>query len=119
MKIRYLADENIPFAIVEELKEEGYNIESLPSNKRGMLDKKMMNYAFEKDLIILTFDKDFGQLVFKEKMQAIGIVLLRFLPTSPKRIKTIIREILADKEFNPIGKFVVVHDTHMRIVDLP
>ncbi len=111
--------ENIPLKIVKELKEEGYTIESIPADKRGMLDKNVMKYAFEKKLIILTFDKDFGQLVFKEELQSKGIVLLRFLPTSPTRIKAIIREILDDQEFNPIGKFVVVHETHMRIVDLP
>ncbi|HUU78738.1 MAG TPA: DUF5615 family PIN-like protein [candidate division Zixibacteria bacterium] len=119
MKPKYLADENIPLKIVEELKEEGYPIESIPAKQWGMQDKNVIKYAFQKKLIILTFDKDFGQLVFKEKLQVIGIVLLRFPPTSPLRIKSLLREILDDEDFNPLGKFVVVHETHMRIVELP
>ena len=118
MKIRYLADENIPFVIINELKKEGLEIESIPTDKRGMSDREIMDYALMKDLVVLTFDKDFGQLVFKERMQTKGIVLLRFPPTSPAKIKAIIKEVLEDKEFNPLGKFVVIHDTHMRIVDL-
>ncbi len=119
MKIGYLADENIPLLIIKGLRVEGYAIESIPLSMCGMLDKKVMKYAFEKDLVIITFDKDFGQLVFKEGLESKGIVLLRFPPTSPAKVKAFIREILEDKEFNPIGKFTVVHETHMRIVELP
>ena len=78
-----------------------------------------MKYDFEKGLVIITFDKDFGQLIFKEKIKSKGIILLRFHPTSPMKIKTIIKKILEDKEFIPLEKFVVIHEKHMRIVDLP
>jgi predicted nuclease of predicted toxin-antitoxin system len=84
----------------------------------GIGDKELLHYAFRNDLIVLTFDKDFGQLVFKEKIDAKGIILLRFSPSSPTKIKAMIRQILLDDEFDPQGKFVVVHETHLRIVDL-
>ncbi|MHA1367468.1 MAG: DUF5615 family PIN-like protein [Candidatus Heimdallarchaeota archaeon] len=119
MIIRYLADENIPSTIIKELNEEGFEIENIPVKKRGIPDIELLNYAFSNNFILLTFDKDFGQLIFRDGVKAIGIVLLRFSPTSPTRIKMIIKKILEDKEFKPQGKFVVVHETHMRIVDLP
>jgi len=40
MKIKYLADENIPLMVIKELSELGFSIESIPSGKRGMNDKK-------------------------------------------------------------------------------
>jgi len=119
MKINYLADENIPLLVIKELKKEGLKIEYLPEKLLGMKDKELINYAREKEFILLTFDKDFGQLVFKEKVKSQGIILLRFPPISPTKIKSIIKEILTDKGFDPNGKFVVVHETHMRIVALP
>ncbi|MCE7743665.1 MAG: hypothetical protein GPJ52_00870 [Candidatus Heimdallarchaeota archaeon] len=119
MKIKYLADENIPLMVIKELSELGFSIESIPTGKRGMSDKEVMKYAFEKGLVIITFDKDFGQLVFKEKVKSKGIILLRFHPTSPEKIKSIIKKIFEDKGFIPLGKFVVIHEKHMRIVDLP
>ncbi len=119
MKIKYLADENIPLMVIKELSELGFSIESIPSSKRGMNDKEVMKYAFEKGLVIITFDKDFGQLIFKEKVNSKGIILLRVTSTSPKKIKSIIKKILEDKGFIPLEKFVVIHEKHMRIVDLP
>ena len=119
MKIKYLADENIPLMVIKELREEGFAIESIPTNKRGMSDKELLELANKTGQVLITFDKDFGQLVFKEKIQSKGIVLLRFAPTSLSKIKSIIKKILEEKDFNPLGKFVVIHETHMRLVDLP
>ncbi len=119
MKITYLADENIPLVVIKELRGEGFAIESIPTNKRGMSDKELLKLAYKSEQVLITFDKDFGQLVFKERIQSKGIVLLRFAPTSPSKVKSIIKKILEEKDFNPFGKFVVIHETHMRIVDLP
>ncbi|NPE08919.1 MAG: DUF5615 family PIN-like protein [Asgard group archaeon] len=119
MKIKYLADENIPLVVIKELSEKGFPIESIASSKRGMNDKDIMKFAFVNELVIISFDKDFGQLIFKEKVKSKGIILLRFPPTSPDKIKSIIKRILEDKEFNPFEKFVVIHEKHMRIVELP
>ena len=102
-----------------ELRKEGIEIESLPSKMRGIADKELLDYAFTNNFIVLTFDKDFGQLIFKEKIETKGIILLRFSPSSPSKIKAMIKQILLDKEFNPQGKFTVVHETHLRIIGLP
>ncbi len=118
MKIRYLADENIPLVVIKELSEQGFSIESIASSKKGMTDIEIMKFAFDKELVIITFDKDFGQLIFKEKVKSKGIILLRIPPTSPDKIKSFIKQILEDKEFNPLEKFVVIYEKHMRIVDL-
>jgi len=82
MNSKYLADENIPAKIVKELKEVGIKIENLLEEMRGISDKKL-SYSFSKNLILITFDKDFGQLVFKEKVNAKGINPIK-VPISKK-----------------------------------
>ena len=57
----------------------------------------ILELANAKGRIILTFDKDFGQIIFKEKYKSQGLILLRFVPESPQQISKRIRQLLATK----------------------
>ena len=119
MKIKFLADENIPLLVTDELKKVGLEIESIFIIKRGMKDIEILKLAYENDQVIITFDKDFGQLVFKDEERTKGVILLRFIPSSPAKITTILKEVLNKPDFNPYKKFTVIHEKHIRMVDLP
>ena len=56
-----------------------------------------MDLANRKGRIVITFDKDFGQLIFKKKRKTEGLMLLRFVPKSPQQTATVIQQVLATK----------------------
>jgi predicted nuclease of predicted toxin-antitoxin system len=114
----YLADENIPLIAVKALKDMGIHIQSIGEIERGMEDEQILSYAVQNNSIIITFDKDFGELVFRLKRPALGIILLRVPPQSPEFIVSLLSPILSNPQFAPEMKFLVISATHIRSVPL-
>lgn len=92
-----IADENIPLEAVDLLKKGGIDIVTLPELLRGISDRSLLVTAKAKNRILVTFDRDFGQLVFKEKLETHGIMLLLFVPKSPQQIAKCIQHVLSTK----------------------
>ena len=94
---QFITDENVPLETVDFLKKQGINVVSVTELSPGLSDLKILDLANKKDRIVITFDKDFGQLIFKEKRQTKGLMLLRFVPESPTQIAMRIQQVLAAK----------------------
>ena len=94
---KLLADENIPKETVNLLKEQGVDVISVQDFSSGLSDRDILELANAKGRIVLTFDKDFGQIIFKEKYKSQGLILLRFVPESPQQISKRNLQLLATK----------------------
>jgi|YelNatPaOPRAMG01_1025707.scaffolds.fasta_scaffold12223_8 predicted nuclease of predicted toxin-antitoxin system len=113
----FLADENIPIKAVEELKRKGVNIISILEISPGLSDKEVPNLTNRQGRIVITFDTDFGKLIFKEKLKVRGIILLRIVPKSPQRIAEKVMGLLSSK-FPIENCFLVVKEDHVRVIPL-
>ena len=69
-----LADENFPLSSYNLLQNRGYDIEHILLNQPGIPDEEVINIAIESDRIILTFDSDIGELVFKFGYKPTGVI---------------------------------------------
>lgn len=76
-EIKILADENIPLKIVELLEKNNFDIKRAP---RGSEDKEIANIAHSDNRIIITFDRDFGNILLFPPQQYSGIVFIRIRP---------------------------------------
>ena len=85
-RVKLLADENIPLESIRLLKERGIDVASVIEHKTGMSDESVLELANSQKRILVTFDKDFGELVFRHKRSSSGVVLLRFVPKSPQDV---------------------------------
>ena len=88
--VKFVANENFPLPSVRRLRELGYDIISISEEDSGISDESVIAGAIESNRTILTFDKDYGELIFRKryKPQA-GVVFLRidhFQPTEPAEI---------------------------------
>ena len=92
---QFIADENIPKESVDILKKQGVDIISITEFALGLGDTEILDLANKRGRIVITFDKDFGQLIFKEKRKTKGLMLLRFVPKSPEHIVKRIQQVLA------------------------
>jgi len=61
----FLANENFPHPSTIILRNKGFIIKSIEENAPGISDEDLIKTALELDLIILTFDRDYGELIFK------------------------------------------------------
>jgi predicted nuclease of predicted toxin-antitoxin system len=81
--MRFLANENFPLDAVEALRQQGHDVIWIRTESPGISDPDVLNLAQVEDRILLTFDKDFGELAFRSRLPATsGIILFRISASS-------------------------------------
>jgi predicted nuclease of predicted toxin-antitoxin system len=85
--MKLLANENLPLLSVKILENAGFDIKSIGQDFSGVLDSEVMDIAIKEQRTILTFDRDYGELIFKKGYQpSKGVIYLRwddFQPNEP------------------------------------
>ena len=76
-KLSFVIDVGVGKLIEDWLIEQGYEVFSMISIERRMPDDGIILFAFENNAVIITMDKDFGELVFKNGYEHRGVLLLR------------------------------------------
>ncbi|NQT34068.1 DUF5615 family PIN-like protein [bacterium] len=75
--MRFLADENVDKSIVDWLRRDGYEVVYIAEISPSIPDDEVFEKANKLQAILLTADKDFGELVFRQGIITAGVVLLR------------------------------------------
>lgn len=78
-----------------------------------------MEIAIEEDRIIVTFDSDFGELVFKMKYEPTGVVFFRWADFRPKEPGEYLHELIQANEVVLEGFFTVIDRTSLRQRPIP
>jgi len=76
--MRFLADESCDFAIVRALRAAGHDVVAVTERLPGAEDQAVIDLAVREERILLTEDKDFGQLVHASRGGGRGVILLRY-----------------------------------------
>ncbi|WP_287661640.1 DUF5615 family PIN-like protein [Microcystis sp. M049S2] len=87
--MRFLANENFPLDAVEALRQNGHDVLWIRVESPGISDREVLSRAQAENRILLTFDKDFGELAFRSRLPAsVGIILfsLHYSPTGKNLI---------------------------------
>ncbi len=75
--MRIFADENVPRPIVAWLRETGHDVLYAAETHRQTPDAELLAEAEDQGIIIMTEDKDFGELIFRDRANSHGVLLLR------------------------------------------
>ena len=73
----FVADESIDFGIVTALRNKSYSVKSITEDFSGISDKEVLKVALQNNCLLLTEDKDFGELTFRQQLKHKGILLIR------------------------------------------
>ncbi|WP_437689752.1 DUF5615 family PIN-like protein [Sorangium sp. So ce176] len=114
-----LADENIAAPILERLRADGLTVLQVAEIAPTIADSEVLRLAAEHNAIVLTDDKDFGELVVREGCAHRGVVLLRLAgvpyPKRAEMVSALFHECGAELE----GAFTVLsNDGRVRIRSL-
>ncbi len=109
-----LADENVPFASYKYLLAEGYDIKHIAVDNASIEDAEVIEIAIEEDRIIITFDSDFGELVFKTGYQPKGIIFFRWKTFTPKAPGEYLHQLIQDRTISFEGYFTVIDEHQIR-----
>jgi predicted nuclease of predicted toxin-antitoxin system len=80
--VRWLVDECINAALVAHLRRAGHDVTYLAETAQAATDADILALARQENRLLLTEDKDFGDLVFRRGAAVPGLVLLRLDPAA-------------------------------------
>lgn len=111
----FLANENFPFDAVEALRQNGHDVAWIRVDSPGISDPEVLSRAQKENRILLTFDKDFGELAFRSKLSATtGIILFRIkAPSGAVVAEKVVRAISLREDWH--GHFSVIEDDKIRM----
>lgn len=113
--MKFLANENIPLSTVRLLTEGGHDVARVADAMPGSSDRQVIEQAIGSKRILLTFDRDYGELIFHYKARNIpGVVYFRFTPVSPDEAGTILLDILKEQGIALTDKFTVIERDNIR-----
>jgi predicted nuclease of predicted toxin-antitoxin system len=113
--MKYLADENVARRIVEWLRVRGDDVLFASEVRAGEIDEAWLQQAEAEQRLILTADKDFGELVFRDGLNSHGVILLRLEKLSLDGRLRRLNQAWSVVEANPKGCFIVISPRRIRV----
>ena len=117
--MRVLANENISGTVIRELRRRGHDVLSAKESLRGRADQEVLAHARRQRRLLITHDKDFGELAFRCRLPAdCGVILFRLTGRGPGADNRRVLEVIGSRD-DWAGHFAVVTDQQIRIRALP
>lgn len=118
--MRFLANENFPLASVRRLREAGHDVTAILEIEPGSKDSSVLARAVREERIILTFDRDYGELIYRRGMPPPpGVVFLRFVPRFPKEAAEVVLALEETPGLGLKGRYTVIDSQRVRQRPLP
>lgn len=112
--MKFLVDESVEFPIVTFLRKNKFDALSIAEGNAGLGDADVLALAVVEKRIVITNDKDFGELIFKYKLPHKGVVLIRAAKENSRSKITILKSLLEKYSRKLPDRFVVVTDEKVR-----
>lgn len=113
--MRFLANENFPNPSIAVLKNAGYQVLSIADQHPGISDDAVIDKAQADDLIILTFDKDYGEIIYKHGYEnPPAVIFFRFKGATPDAAGRTLIDLLNDANLNIENRFTVIERESIR-----
>lgn len=113
--MRFLADESCDFAVVRALRATGHDVLAVAELASGSDDAIVMDMAHHENRVLLTEDKDFGQLVYAHSQRSSGVILIRYPASARKTLPNAMVDLVSELASDLIGNFVVISPGRVRI----
>lgn len=113
--MRLLADESCDFAVVRALRAAGHDVMAIAEVSPRAEDDTVIELAVSQGRVLLTEDKDFGQMVYARGRATGGVVFLRYGGRARAALVRTVVELVRRRGERLVGRFVVVHPGRVRI----
>lgn len=110
-----LADEGVDKPIVDQLRSSGFDVHYILETDPGSMDEDVLRIANEENRLLLTQDKDFGELVYRLKQVHQGVILIRLGATPAYEKARIVNYVLVEYAGKLLNAFTVIQANAVRI----
>ena len=113
--MEFIVDESTGMAVVEYLRTDGHDVLAVAEATPQADDRAIMARAVSEGRILITNDKDFGELVFRSGQAHHGVVLLRLRDESPASRVRVMKAVLGQYPDRLAGHLIVATEGRGRI----
>ena len=113
--MKFLADEDVDKPIVEQLRRDNHVVLYVIEMEPGISDDEVIRRANQERALLLTGDKDFGELVFRQGHIVYGVVLIRLTGLSPQRKAKVVAIAVQEHADELAQSFAVITPGAVRI----
>jgi predicted nuclease of predicted toxin-antitoxin system len=107
--MKILADESVDRMIVVRLRESGHEVDYIAEIEPSISDHEVLEIANKTQALLLTADKDFGELIYRNHSDSANcVVLLRLAGLAPDEKVERVLNAIQDLSSNIETKFLVV-----------
>jgi len=110
-----LADESVDGPIVERLRQDGHRVWYVAEMEPGIPDDAVLSLANREGSVLLTADKDFGELVFRQHRLTPGVILIRLAGFAPRHKADIVVSAISERAPEMVRAFTVIGPRIVRI----
>ena len=113
--MKLLADESVDAPIVDRLRADGHSVSYVAEVEPSLDDDAVLGRANDNQALLLTADRDFGELVFRLGRIHSGVVLIRLAGLSPEARRNTVSRMIAEKGDEMSSAFSVISPGRVRI----
>lgn len=113
--IRFLADENVSRLVVERLRGAGFDATWIGETLSGASDHEVLAIAIEEDRILITEDRDFGELTIRQRTEVPAVVLLELDRLSNTAEADRVSAVLSANADKLAGHLIVIEPGRVRL----
>jgi predicted nuclease of predicted toxin-antitoxin system len=110
-----LGDESASGSVLDRLRADGFVVQLVRDISPGVPDTVVLTQSVQSGAIVVTEDKDFGELVFRQGLSHVGVVLLRLEGVSRPRKADLASQAFRDHGHEFVGAFTVISPGGIRI----
>lgn len=111
----FLANENIPLDSIDILRNHQHTVISIKEQTQGISDITVLNLAKENNAIILTFDKDYGEIIFRNNFENTpSVIFFRYKGFDSFFAAKTLLKILENPQINLQGFFTIIEQESIR-----
>ena len=111
---KFVVDIGVGRIIEEWLEEQNFSVISIRTINPEMPDTDIIELANNENAILISMDKDFGELIFKNKIQHKGVLLLRLEDAVAEEKLAVIQNIFPEHLLDITNKFTVYQNGKLR-----
>ena len=113
--MRFLVDVGVGKKVENWLKGNGFDVLSVRDIDSRAKDSQILRWAVDQQRMIITMDKDFGELIYNSGMQHAGVLILRLEDADSDTKVKVIKQVLTEHHDRIESHFCVFQDGRLRI----
>lgn len=117
--MHFLADENVSRLVIERLRNDGHDVVSIAETRSGARDEDVLDAANADGRILISEDRDFGEMLIRQRLNIRGMVLLELDRLSNAMEAAVVAEVVSTHADRFIGNLVVIEPGRIRVRPLP